>query len=70
MGSPEEARWRDRDRDNAAVSDYDSRSLRYGWRHVRGAPCATAMQVAKVLTSSGWPGSSAPCGPRCPVAQS
>jgi hypothetical protein len=67
---PEETRWRDRDRDNAAAADYDSRSLRYGWRDVRGAPCRTAMQVAKVLTTSGWPGSSTPCGPRCPVAQS
>jgi hypothetical protein len=67
---PEETRWRDRDRDNAAVIDYDSRSLRYGWRDVRGAPCRTAMQVAKVLTSRGWPGSPAPCSPRCPVARS
>jgi hypothetical protein len=64
---PNENRWRETDRDNAASADYGSHSLHYGWRHVRYEPCATARQVGKVLQNNGWPGPPVPCGPGCVI---
>jgi hypothetical protein len=58
--------WRDKDRDNAAALD-GYQSLRYGWAHVRWHPCATALQVARVLRVRGWNGWPRPCSPGCPV---
>lgn len=59
--------WRERDdlRDNEILADENTRTLRYGWRSVAGTPCATAVQVGKVLQAGGWPGSVHACGPTC-----
>jgi len=61
-----EDQWRDKARDNAAAVD-GRQSLRYGWTEVRWHPCATALQVAKVLRVRGWDGWPRPCSPGCPV---
>jgi very-short-patch-repair endonuclease len=61
-------RLKDIDRDNAAAADHASRSLRYGWRHVRWETCETAIQVGKVLRGNGWDGTLVPCGPGCAIA--
>ena len=63
-----EDQWRDKARDNAAAVD-GHQSLRYGWEHVRWHPCATALQVARVLRVHGWDGWPRPCSPGCPVAR-
>jgi hypothetical protein len=61
-----EDQWRDKGRDNAAAVDRHQ-TLRYGWEDVRWHPCATALQVAKVLRVHGWDGWPRPCSPGCPV---
>ena len=66
LGHGPEDQWRDKDRDNAAAVD-GHQSLRYGWDHVRWHPCATALQVARVLKVHGWNGWPRPCSPGCPV---
>ncbi len=66
LGHGPEDQWRDKDRDNAAAVD-GQQSLRYGWTHVRWHPCATALQVARVLRVHGWDGWPRPCSPGCPV---
>jgi hypothetical protein len=66
LGHGPEDQWRDKDRDNAAAVD-GHQSLRYGWDHVRWHPCATALQVARVLKVHGWDGWPRPCSPGCPV---
>jgi hypothetical protein len=66
LAHPTENRWRDKDRDNAAAVD-GYQSLRYGWTDVRWHPCATALQVARVLRDHGWDGWPRPCSPGCPV---
>jgi hypothetical protein len=66
LGHGPEDQWRDKDRDNAAAADRQQ-TLRYGWEHVRWHPCATALQVAKVLKVRGWDGWPRPCSPGCPV---
>jgi hypothetical protein len=66
LGHGPEDQWRDKDRDNAAAVD-GQQSLRYGWEHVRWHPCATALQVARVLRIHGWDGWPRPCSPGCPV---
>lgn len=66
---PDDERWRDKARDNAAAAD-GQQSLRYGWREVRWGKCQTAIQVAAVLRRRGWQGAPAPCSPACPVAES
>ena len=66
LGHGPEDQWRDKDRDNAAAVD-GQQSLRYGWTHVRWHPCATALQVARVLRIHGWDGRPRPCSPGCPV---
>jgi hypothetical protein len=63
---PVEVQWRDKARDNAAAVD-GMQSLRYGWVDVRQRPCATAVEVAKVLQRRGWDGWPRPCSPGCPV---
>jgi hypothetical protein len=63
---PEENRWRDKARDNAAAVD-GQQTLRYGWADVRYQPCATAAQVARVLGAHGWQGRPRPCSYGCPV---
>jgi hypothetical protein len=66
LAHPAEDPWRDKARDNAAAAD-GHESLRYGWEHVRWHPCATALQVARVLRVHGWDGWPRPCSPGCPV---
>ena len=66
LGHGPEDQWRDKDRDNSAAVD-GHQSLRYGWTHVRWHPCATALQVARVLRVHGWDGWPRPCSPGCPV---
>lgn len=64
---PDDARFRDRCRDNRVVESGQV-ALRYGWREVAAMPCAIAGQVARVLSRLGWTGTPRPCGPRCEVA--
>ncbi|MCC2333891.1 type IV toxin-antitoxin system AbiEi family antitoxin domain-containing protein [Cellulomonas wangsupingiae] len=54
-------------RDNAVRVERGDVTLRYRWRHVAGAPCATAAQLAAALRARGWPGSPARCSPDCRV---
>jgi len=49
---PDEARWRDMRRDNAAATS-GRRVLRYGWADVTTSPCEVAAQVATVLCGGG-----------------
>jgi hypothetical protein len=66
LGHGPEDQWRDKNRDNAAAADR-KQTLRYGWERVRWHPCATALQVARVLRVHGWDGWPRPCSPGCPV---
>jgi hypothetical protein len=66
LAHPAEDQWRDKARDNAAAVDWQQ-TLRYGWEDVRRHPCATALQVARVLRVHGWDGWPRPCSPGCPV---
>jgi hypothetical protein len=61
---PDEQRWQDRHRDNAAAAT-GVVTLRYGWADVTERPCETAREVAAVLGSRGWPGGLRQCGPSC-----
>ena len=63
---PAENLWDDKDRDNAAI-EAGHEPLRYGWKHVTQWPCATAVQVGRVLRANGWPGPLRPCSIQCPV---
>ena len=64
---PAEQRELDDLRDNE-VAEREERALRYGWRSVTETPCATAAQVARLLTQNGWKGTPIPCSPTCTVA--
>jgi hypothetical protein len=66
LAHPAENQGQDKDRDNAAAVD-GHQSLRYGWAQIRWHPCATALQVARVLRAHGWDGWPRPCSPGCPV---
>ena len=61
-----EAVWDDKDRDNAAI-EAGHEPLRYGWRRVTQSPCATAVQVGRVLRANGWQGRLRPCSANCPA---
>jgi hypothetical protein len=61
---PDDARFRDRRRDNQ-VTVSGRRTLRYGWREVVTDPCGVAAEVASVLRDLGWTGTPHPCGPDC-----
>jgi hypothetical protein len=61
---PDEQRWQDKRRDNAAAAD-GLITLRYGWADVTERPCETALEVGRVLARQGWPGPLRAC-PRCP----
>lgn len=54
-------------RDNAVRVERGDVTLRYRWRHVAGAPCATAAQLARALHHGGWRDSPTPCSPGCGV---
>jgi predicted transcriptional regulator of viral defense system len=63
---PDEQRWQDKHRDNAAAAA-GIVTLRYGWADVTERSCETAREVATVLGSRGWPGRIRRCGPSCRV---
>jgi Transcriptional regulator, AbiEi antitoxin len=63
LGHPDDMRFRDLRRDNAAAES-GTAVLRYGWADVTQRPCAVARKVAKVLQGRGWRGQPRPC-PRC-----
>lgn len=65
---PEDRRWRDARRDNAAALAGDA-VLRYDWRAVIGRPCETAAEVAAVLRRRGWTGRPTPCSLTCALRQ-
>jgi hypothetical protein len=66
LAHPEENRWKDKARDNAAAATGEQ-SLRYDWAAVTQRPCATAAEVIGVLRNHGWQGRPKPCSPACPV---
>jgi hypothetical protein len=66
LAHPEETKWKDKARDNAAAAA-GQQTLRYGWTDVRRRACATAVEVAKVLRCHGWDGRPRPCSPGCAV---
>jgi hypothetical protein len=61
---PDEQRWQDKRRDNAAAAD-GIFTLRYGWADVTERPCETAREIATVLARGGWPGTLQRCRPGC-----
>ena len=63
---PDEQRWQDKHRDNAAAAA-GIVTLRYGWADVTERSCETAREVATVLGSRGWLGRLRRCGPGCRV---
>jgi very-short-patch-repair endonuclease len=64
---PDDRRWRDIHRDNAAAAE-GRMTLRYGWADVTQRACATGWQVGTVLQQRGWPGPILPC-PHCTSAK-
>jgi hypothetical protein len=63
---PDEHRWRDQRRDNAAAAE-GVITLRYGWADVTEAACETAREVGTTLAGRGWRGTVRRCGPGCRV---
>ena len=63
---PVEGTWGDKERDNAAI-EAGREPLRYGWKHVTQRPCATAVQVGRVLRANGWQEGPRPCSVSCAV---
>jgi hypothetical protein len=61
---PDEQRWKDKRRDNAAAVD-GCFSLRYGWADIHERACETASEVGTILTRQGWNGTLRRCGPAC-----
>lgn len=61
---PDEARPRDRARDNQAAAGGGT-TLRYDWSDVTREPCETAAQVYEALRERGYPGVLRPCSPGC-----
>jgi hypothetical protein len=61
---PDEQRWQDKRRDNAAAADGNV-SLRYGWADIHERACETTAQIATVLIRQGWDGAPRRCGPAC-----
>jgi hypothetical protein len=63
---PDDQRWQDKHRDNAAAAD-GIFTLRYSWADVTERPCQTAREIATVLTNGGWRGTLRRCGPACSI---
>jgi very-short-patch-repair endonuclease len=63
---PDDQRWSDQRRDNAAAVE-GVITLRYGWADVAERPCETAREVGTALAGRGWPGPLRRCGPGCRV---
>jgi hypothetical protein len=66
LAHPEDRRWKDKARDNAAAAA-GMQTLRYGWMQVKREPCQIATEVATVLRLNGWPGRPRACVPGCPA---
>jgi len=64
LAHPDEARWNDIRRDNAAAA-VGIMTLRYGWVQVTPTPCLVAAEIAKVLVTKGYTGAR-PCSAGCP----
>jgi hypothetical protein len=67
LAHPDDARWTDIQRDNAAAAA-GLATLRYGWLPITTGPCQVAAEVAKVLTARGYIGAR-PCSIGCPVGR-
>jgi Transcriptional regulator, AbiEi antitoxin len=67
ISHPDEFRWDDVGRDNAAAAD-GLTTLRYGTVALSTAPCEVAAEVAKLLVARGYAGTH-PCSPGCPVGR-
>lgn len=63
---PDEQRWSDQRRDNAAAVE-GVITLRYGWADVTERACETAREVGTALAGRGWRGSLRRCGPACRI---
>jgi hypothetical protein len=61
---PDDRRWQDIHRDNAAAAEGRA-TLRYNWADITRRACPTGWQVGTVLQQRGWPGPVRPCGPHC-----
>ena len=66
IAHPDDKRWQDRQRDNAAAAE-GLVTLRFTWADVTRQPCRTAWLVARALQQGGWPGTPHPCGPDCRI---
>jgi hypothetical protein len=64
IAHPDDMRWHDQRRDNAAAAE-GLVTLRFNWADVTRQPCHTAWLVARALQQGGWPGAPRPCGPGC-----
>jgi len=67
VAHPDDARWLDISRDNAATAT-GLMTLRYGYSDLCCRPCQVAAQVASALYIRNWPGQPRRCSPRCPVS--
>lgn len=67
IAHPDDRRWPDIRRDNAAAAD-GLLTLRYGYLDVTSAPCLVAEQVIQALRTRGWSGTPRRCSPDCPVS--
>jgi hypothetical protein len=67
IAHPDDRRWLDISRDNAATAT-GLMTLRYGYGDLFRRPCLVAAQVAGALHVRGWPGQPRRCSPRCPVS--
>jgi very-short-patch-repair endonuclease len=63
---PDDRRWQDIHRDNAAAVD-GLLTLRYNWADVTQHPCETALEIGAVLQQRGWAGALRRCGPACAI---
>lgn len=64
---PEDEQWRDKRRDNANLAG-GIVTLRFGFPELGERGCESAVLVAGVLRSHGWPGTPCPCPrPTCPL---
>ncbi len=68
LSHPDDRRWLDIRRDNAAAAD-GLITLRYGYRDIRMTPCLVAVQIGQVLRVRGWTGTPRACSPCCPAGR-
>jgi very-short-patch-repair endonuclease len=66
IAHPDDKRWKDHQRDNAAAAE-GLVTLRFNWNDVTRRPCRAAWLVARALQQGGWLGAPRRCGHGCPV---